>query len=175
MRLKSGTTRTTLSLKGLSSSSSNRSTNCSRQLSSSNEASNFPRIENILVLGAGTMGSGKFSSNLFKDIFIKYHLHPGIAQSCAVSGRFTSVTLHDVSLIALSKARERILASLTRQQQLKVDGEAAAESILNRITLSTRYYTSNGGSGKSTTSRLLIIEAIPEVLELKQTLFRNLK
>lgn len=56
-----------------------------------------------------------------------------------------------------------------------MDGEAAAESILNRITLSTRYYTSNGGSGKSTTSRLLIIEAIPEVLELKQTLFRNLK
>ncbi len=71
MSLKSGTTRTTLSLKGLSSSSSsNRSTNCSRQLSSStNEASsNFPRIENILVLGAGTMGSGKFIKSLQRHL-----------------------------------------------------------------------------------------------------------
>lgn len=58
------------------------------------------RIENVLIIGSGLMGSG-------------------IAQSCASSGRFDSITLQDVSQTKLDDAKKRIHQSLTKLKELK--------------------------------------------------------
>ncbi|OTF74131.1 hypothetical protein BLA29_013915 [Euroglyphus maynei] len=58
------------------------------------------RIENVMIIGSGLMGSG-------------------VAQSCATSGRFNSVTLQDVSQEQLDKARKRIHQSLSKLKEQK--------------------------------------------------------
>src|SRR5699024_9214453 len=47
------------------------------------------RVENALIIGSGLMGSG-------------------IAQSCATTGKFKSITLQDVSEEQLAKAHKKI-------------------------------------------------------------------
>ena len=58
------------------------------------------RVENVMILGSGLMGSG-------------------IAQSCATTGKFDSITLYDVSQDQLNKAQDRIVKSLSKLKERK--------------------------------------------------------
>ena len=64
------------------------------------QSSPLNRVENVLILGSGLMGSG-------------------IAQSCATTGKFDSITLHDVSQEQLNKAQTRITQSLAKLKEKK--------------------------------------------------------
>ncbi|KAI2811632.1 hypothetical protein RDWZM_003625 [Blomia tropicalis] len=112
------------------------------------QTSPLNRVENVFIIGSGLMGSG-------------------IAQSCATTGKFNSVTLQDVSQEQLNKAQKRITASLTALKEKKRINIDNAEEVANRITFSTEIKPAND-------KNLLVIEAIPELLEPKQTLFKNL-
>lgn len=106
------------------------------------------RIENVLIIGSGLMGSG-------------------IAQSCATTGKFNSITLQDVSEQQLDKAKNRIAQSLTKlkdQKRVNIDN---VDQVVSRITLSQEMKPVSEDN-------LLIIEAIPELLEPKQRLFKDL-
>lgn len=101
-------------------------------------------IKNILIAGAGTMGSG-------------------IAQILAGIGK--QVTLYDSFPGVLDKAKERINVSLSQLvSKSKITSEQKAE------TLSHLTYTETLAVGKAD----LVIEAIIENLEAKQSLFRLL-
>ncbi|MBX2894991.1 MAG: 3-hydroxybutyryl-CoA dehydrogenase [Cyclobacteriaceae bacterium] len=100
-------------------------------------------IKTIAIAGAGTMGQG-------------------IAISCAIAGYITQ--MFDVN----ESACERGLATIKKSfQQLvekgKLDGAASAQA-LDKITIST-----NVAQLKAD----LVIEAIAEILELKQNLFKK--
>lgn len=105
------------------------------------------RVENLLIIGSGLMGSG-------------------IAQSTASSGQFKSVVLQDVSQTQLDKAKAGIETSLKRIQ--KKNPSVDPSKIVDSITFSTQLKEKDIGNG------LLVIEAIPEILEAKQELFKNL-
>jgi 3-hydroxybutyryl-CoA dehydrogenase len=100
----------------------------------------------VAVLGAGTMGAG-------------------IAQVCAQAG--SSVVLQDITAEFVQKGLERIRDFL----QKGVDkGKTTAEqrdAVLSRIT------TTTDRAGACRPARL-VIEAVPEKLELKNGLFREL-
>lgn len=102
-------------------------------------------IEHVGLVGSGTMGGG-------------------IAQVAAQAG--LNVTLYDVNDDMLKKAVGQIDAHMKRAVEKGRVTEQAAWGTLGRIT---------------TTSELadlgpcdLVIEAAPEILELKQTIFRDL-
>lgn len=67
----------------------------SNQMSTSSHLRQELRVENLLIIGSGLMGSG-------------------IAQSSAVSGKFKSIVLQDVNEKALDVAKARMTESLLR-------------------------------------------------------------
>lgn len=90
----------------------------------------------------------------------------GIAQASAQSNaNFNSIVVQDVSQPALDKAQSRIKSNLQKLKAKKP--ETNVDEILNRITFSTSL------EAKST-ENLLVIEAVPEILDLKQKLFKDL-
>jgi len=105
------------------------------------------KIENLLVMGSGLMGAG-------------------IAQVSAASGKFKTVVLQDISQPQLDKAKATIHQSLLRIK--KKDPSLDDAKIMANITFSTEVQEKDIGSG------LLVIEAVPEKLDLKQDIFKNL-
>jgi 3-hydroxybutyryl-CoA dehydrogenase len=100
--------------------------------------SNASGIESVGVVGAGLMGSG-------------------IAESVAVAG--IPVVLRDVDEASIGRARDKIESSLARAVGGgKLDAERAS-SARERIELTTDLDAVAGAD--------LVIEAVPEVLELK--------
>lgn len=109
---------------------------------------NLRRIDNVLIIGSGLMGSG-------------------IAQSCASSGKLKSVTLQDVNQKQLDVSRKAIENSLTKLHSRKRIDIESVDKTLSSINFSQEI--------KPISDRnLLIIEAIPEVLADKQKLFERL-
>jgi 3-hydroxybutyryl-CoA dehydrogenase len=102
-------------------------------------------IERIGVLGAGTMGAG-------------------IAQVAAEAG--IRVAVHDPVAGAMQRARERIDGFLQRKVDKGQLDQAAATAAGERI--------SEAGSLEELGHADLVIEAIPEELELKRDAFRRL-
>jgi 3-hydroxybutyryl-CoA dehydrogenase len=102
-------------------------------------------IERIGVLGAGTMGAG-------------------IAQVAAEAG--IKVAVHDPVAGAMQRARERIDGFLQRKVEKGQLDQAAATAAGERI--------SEAGSLEELGHADLVIEAIPEELELKRDAFRRL-
>jgi 3-hydroxybutyryl-CoA dehydrogenase len=103
-------------------------------------------IAKVLVVGSGTMGNG-------------------IAQVCAQAG--LTVTMTDVSEDVVGRGRtaiEKSLARLVEKGKLTADARA---SVLAAITTST-----DPESAAKTAD--LVVEAIPERMELKLALFRTL-
>ena len=103
-------------------------------------------IERVLVVGAGTMGNG-------------------IAQVCAQAGM--QVTLTDVAPAVLSRGMENIQKSLGRLVEKGKLEAAARDATLGRIT-------SGNDAATAASTADLIVEAIPERMELKLALFREL-
>src|ERR1700737_2477934 len=95
-------------------------------------------IESVAVVGAGFMGAG-------------------IAESVAVAG--LPVILRDVDQASIDRARARIERSLERAVQGGKLDASHAEVARSRIELTTDI----GAVAKAD----LIVEAVPEVLELK--------
>lgn len=103
-------------------------------------------MKKIGVLGAGTMGNG-------------------IAQVAATAGH--DVVLFDANVNALSAAKtklEKILARLVEKERID---QPTANNILGRITWATSMNDFNGCD--------MVIEAIIENLEIKQTVFKQLE
>lgn len=99
------------------------------------------------VIGSGVMGHG-------------------IAQVYALAGY--SVSLYDIRDELLSKARQAIEQSLSLQVREDVLTEQAKQEALARITLTTNLQEAVADAD-------LITEAIPEVIDLKWTLFEQLE
>lgn len=102
-------------------------------------------IERIAVIGSGTMGGG-------------------IAQVAAQAG--LNVVLYDVSQEMLKKAAGQIEAQLMRAVEKGRMEKDAAYGVLGRIAPSTALADAAGCQ--------LALEAAPEVLALKQSIFRDL-
>ncbi|WP_264185878.1 3-hydroxyacyl-CoA dehydrogenase family protein [Rossellomorea aquimaris] len=102
-------------------------------------------LENVSVIGGGLMGSG-------------------IAQVLAESGK--TVTLVDLSNEVLEQARERIRSSLERKSVKGIIALEELPSILNRITTSDNLDDIKNSQ--------LVIEAVPEDIELKKKVFKQL-
>lgn len=100
----------------------------------------------ICVLGAGTMGSG-------------------IAQVAALSG--FEVVLRDINQDLLVRGMGIIQRGLERLAKAGKIEEASVEPLLSRIRLTTDLVA--GASAAQ-----LVIEAVPEKLELKQSIFKEL-
>lgn len=101
-------------------------------------------ISRVTVVGGGLMGSG-------------------IAQVCASAK--LSVVVQDVDSAALERTRATIEKSLGRFVKAGKLEPDAVPSVLGRIAFSTDLATAVDGSD-------LVIEAAPESLELKQSIFR---
>jgi 3-hydroxybutyryl-CoA dehydrogenase len=101
--------------------------------------------QNVIVIGAGTMGNG-------------------IAHVFAQSGR--NVTLVDVKVELLEKARGSIEGNLARQVKKGTLTDADAKATLGRIRFATTM-----ADGRAAT---IAIEAVTENLAVKQDIFRNL-
>jgi 3-hydroxybutyryl-CoA dehydrogenase len=100
----------------------------------------------VTVVGGGTMGNG-------------------IAHVCALSGR--DVTITDVSQDVLDQALKTTSKNLDRQVKKEIIDEARRDETLERIRQTTDLETALGGSQ-------LIIEAVPERVDIKYDLFRRL-
>lgn len=103
-------------------------------------------IQQVAVIGAGTMGNG-------------------IAQVCASAG--LDVTMVDVSTAALERGRATILSSLERLVQKEKLTESGKEEVLRRIYTTTSYEQLNGSD--------LVVEAATENLELKLRILRDIE
>ena len=103
------------------------------------------QIRTVAVLGAGTMGHG-------------------IAQVAAQSG--WQVVLRDVDQARVNAGRDKIAATLARGVELGKLDAAARDATLARIAVATEVAEAAGRAD-------VIIEAVPEQLELKQALFRE--
>ena len=101
---------------------------------------------NVAVLGAGTMGAG-------------------IAQVCAQAG--SSVVLQDIRDEFVQKGLERVQAFLQKGVDKGKVTAADRDAVLARITTTTDRAAAARGAQ-------LVIEAVPERLELKNGLFREL-
>jgi 3-hydroxybutyryl-CoA dehydrogenase len=109
-------------------------------------SASLPTIETIAVLGAGTMGHG-------------------IAQVAALAGY--RVVMRDVSLEAVAKGVAAIERNLDKGIQRAKLTEAERDNALQRI---------RGTTQMSEAARAdLVVEAVPEILALKQDLLRELE
>lgn len=104
------------------------------------------RIRRIAVIGAGTMGHG-------------------IAHVAALAGH--EVRLYDVTAAAATAGRAKVEANLGKGVKLGKVEAAAAEGALARLT-------ATGELAEACAEVDLVVEAVPEVLELKQKLFGEL-
>src|SRR5690606_19475890 len=100
----------------------------------------------VAVLGAGTMGAG-------------------IAQVCAQAG--STVTLCDISEEFVQRGMQRIREFLQKGVDKGKTTEAQRDEVLARIAVSTDRAAACAGVG-------LVVEAVPEKLELKNGIFREL-
>jgi 3-hydroxybutyryl-CoA dehydrogenase len=103
-------------------------------------------IDKIAVVGGGTMGNG-------------------IAHVAAQAGK--DVRLLDVSAALLEKAVATIGKNLDRQIKKGTLDESAKEAILGRIATGTDLAAGVADAD-------LVVEAVPEKIELKNTIFRTL-
>jgi 3-hydroxybutyryl-CoA dehydrogenase len=103
------------------------------------------QIEQIGVLGSGTMGSG-------------------IAQVAAQAGY--RVTLYDVSTETLNKALDQIEGQMKRGVEKGRLTQEEASGVVGRISLVDSLSKMSGCQ--------MVVEAAPEKLDLKQSLFRDL-
>jgi 3-hydroxybutyryl-CoA dehydrogenase len=103
-------------------------------------------IQKIAVIGSGLMGSG-------------------IAQSFAAAGK--TVHLYDVSKKALEKAQFKIDKSLSRFVKAGHLSEAEKSAALENI----RYFTV---LADAVNAAELVVEAVPENLDLKKAIFKEL-
>ncbi len=104
------------------------------------------RFPKVAVLGAGTMGAG-------------------IAQVCAQAG--SSVVLQDVSDEFVQKGLGRVRDFLQKGVEKGKTTAEQRDAVLARISVTT----DRVAAGKSAT---LVVEAVPEKLDLKNGLFREL-
>ncbi|HTM23474.1 MAG TPA: 3-hydroxyacyl-CoA dehydrogenase NAD-binding domain-containing protein, partial [Kofleriaceae bacterium] len=102
-------------------------------------------IRTVAVLGAGTMGHG-------------------IAQVAAQSG--WAVVLRDVDDARVTAGRDKIAANLAKGVELGKVSAADRDAVLARIQVTTSV-------AEAARAADVIIEAVPEQLELKQALFRE--
>jgi 3-hydroxybutyryl-CoA dehydrogenase len=103
-------------------------------------------IQRAAVLGSGTMGHG-------------------IAQVLAMAGIETRV--YDVASAALDQARAKVRANLDQGVEKGKVTPAVRGSALAQLTFTTDL-------GRATEGREVVIEAVPEKLELKRGLFAEL-
>jgi 3-hydroxybutyryl-CoA dehydrogenase len=103
-------------------------------------------IQNVAVIGAGIMGRG-------------------IAHVCALAG--FDVSLNDMNMDLLRKGKGIIEQNLAKGVKLGKIAEGAKESALARIKLDEHLGACAQGAD-------LIIEAVPEDLDLKHKVFRTL-
>lgn len=103
-------------------------------------------MQRVLVVGSGTMGNG-------------------IAQVCAQAGMDVAMT--DVSAAVLEKGMQSVQKSLAKLVEKGKLDAAARDAVLGRITTGT-------DPGAHAASADVIVEAIPERMELKVALFREL-
>ena len=110
------------------------------------ENMDFPDIKQVAIVGSGDMGHG-------------------IAEVCAIAG--FEVCLVDVKQDFLEKAMLRIHESLQTLARKKKVPKDQIDSILGRIQTFIDI-------SEASQSAQLAIEAVPEVLDLKKTVFTNL-
>jgi len=107
------------------------------------------RVKIFVVVGAGTMGRE-------------------IAQVALMSNLFDKVILNDINESILSKAKKYIEAGLEKiESKGKLGQDLTANSLINNLYTSKNLITSIKEAD-------FIVEAIPEVMELKQGLFKEL-
>ena len=104
-------------------------------------------FENVAIIGAGTMGHG-------------------IAQVCAMSGM--EVRLFDLAEDALGRGLDKVHSNLDKGVDRGKVSEDMRDETLMRLAGSTDLQTAVDGAD-------LVIEAVPEVLELKQKLFADIE
>ncbi len=104
------------------------------------------KVERIAVIGGGTMGNG-------------------IAHVCAQAGR--SVTLVDMNQDLLQRALDTIAKNLDRQVKKEVISPSDKEATVSRISTTTS--VEEGGAEAH-----LVVEAVPEEVDLKEKVFRAL-
>lgn len=114
-------------------------------MSSHGEGGSSQSVSRILVVGAGTMGHG-------------------IAEIAAMAGY--RVALVDIAKEILERALERIRWSLGKLRERGVLKEDV-DAIMSRISVSTSLEEPAGGAD-------LVIEAVPENMELKKQIFSRL-
>ncbi|MCP4764145.1 MAG: 3-hydroxyacyl-CoA dehydrogenase family protein [archaeon] len=96
------------------------------------------------------------------------HMGREIAQSALMSGIFEKVILHDIEDEALDKASKYIKNGLKKlESKGKLDSSYSVEDIFKNLVLEKNLQ-------QAVKSADFIIEVIPEILELKQTLFKKL-
>ena len=105
------------------------------------------RIERVTVLGAGVMGHG-------------------IAQVAAMAGH--QVTLHDPDGGAADRGLARIRANLDKGVSLGKVSEESRTAALDRIALARSLEAASAEAD-------LVVEAAPERMELKRSLFREVE
>jgi enoyl-CoA hydratase/3-hydroxyacyl-CoA dehydrogenase len=105
----------------------------------------MPLIKKITVLGSGIMGHG-------------------IAQVCAMAGY--NVTLRDIESSLLDKALEKVKWSLSKLVEKQKITQIEADRIFNRITPEVDLELSLRDTD-------LLIEAVPEDLDLKKKVYTN--
>lgn len=105
------------------------------------------RIERVAVLGAGVMGHG-------------------IAQVAAMAGHH--VTLHDPDAAAADRGLARIRANLDKGVSLGKVNEESRAAALDQIALASSLATACAEAD-------LVVEAAPERMELKRSLFREVE
>lgn len=103
------------------------------------------KIKKVVVLGAGTMGNG-------------------IVQSVAQAGY--QVAMRDINDEVLAKGLKTIEKSLTKLAQKNKISEEEKNNVLGRITTSISMDVVSDAD--------LVIEAVPEILELKVKIFEEL-
>ncbi|MHA1459970.1 MAG: 3-hydroxyacyl-CoA dehydrogenase NAD-binding domain-containing protein, partial [Promethearchaeota archaeon] len=107
------------------------------------------RFKTFVVVGAGTMGRE-------------------IAQVALMSNLFDKVILNDINENVLSTAKKYITAGLEKiESKGKLGQGLTANSLMNNLSTSKNLITSIKEAD-------FIVEAIPEVMELKQELFKEL-
>jgi 3-hydroxybutyryl-CoA dehydrogenase len=104
-------------------------------------------IQRVAVLGAGTMGHG-------------------IAQVCAMSGY--TVVLYDVDPLSVDAGLDRIGRNLEKGVELGKVADATRESALAALRPTTDL-------GEAVDEAELVVEAVPERMELKRELFASVE